>query len=133
MPVHGVPFHEAVAYCAFLGGRLPSEVEWHASAGDSLYPWGDVSPTCDHAIAQGCGGAPRPVGTARAGVSTEGVSDLAGNVWEWTRVGKGGDRGVLLGGSVDSPASELGRRARLLPAQDAAPRWAGVRCAYDLE
>ena len=130
LPVHGMTFDDADAYCAFTGGRLLSEAEWHALAGTQLYPWGEAAPTCDHAVAQGCGDALQPAGSARAGATPDGVTDLAGSVWEWTRVGKGGDRGVLLGGSLDSPASELGVRARLLPPQGVAPHWAGVRCAY---
>jgi serine/threonine protein kinase len=128
--VTGVSFAEALAFCTFAGGRLPSEVEWKAAAGPSVFPWGDAAPTCAHAVALGCRDAAGPPDTAPDGVSSSGAADLAGNAWEWVRVGKGGDRGVLLGGSFRTPASEIGARGRLIPASDARPDDAGLRCAY---
>lgn len=96
LPVVGVSFGDARAYCAFLGKRLPSELEWEKAARGQdgrRYPWGDVF-ECGRGnfgnyggdgrcAEEGAPGRPVQVGSFPTGASPYGVQDLAGNVWEW--------------------------------------------------
>ena len=90
LPVTGVGWSEAAAYCAWRypdGGRLPTEEEWEAAArgkAGRLYPWGDSWNAQAANTAGARRGAPTAVGSFAAGNTPDGVSDLVGNVWEWT-------------------------------------------------
>jgi formylglycine-generating enzyme required for sulfatase activity len=87
-PVIHVSWKQAVQFCAFAGGRLPSEAEWERAAAGSdaprTYPWGDSPPDCAKANFAGCVGDTDRVGRRVAGQSPYGAFDMAGNVWEWT-------------------------------------------------
>jgi formylglycine-generating enzyme required for sulfatase activity len=158
-PVAGVTWDEAARYCAWVGGRLPTESEWERAArGGSgrRFPWGDAfderlanhgRPTGDPNDADGHAYA-APVDAYRDGKSAHGLLNMAGNVWEWTADRYGADyyaksegtdpRGpsegeerVIRGGSWRSAAYTLRVAQRAgLKESDSRPD-VGFRCAYD--
>jgi len=125
--VSGLSLSEADALCSFRGGDVPTEAQWLRAHGEALFPWGDAAPTCDRAVALGCGDQIGPVGSGRQGASPYGAIDMAGNVWEWAR---GLDGPVLMGGSMTSAPKELGRSGRQTAQESDSPSLAGVRCVY---
>jgi formylglycine-generating enzyme required for sulfatase activity/RecA/RadA recombinase len=95
-PVVGVCWYEASAFAKWLthtdpdGNRyyLPDEFQWEAAAAGSdkrEYPWGKKW-RGDRCNSEKAGiGKPSAVGLFPAGDTPEGICDMAGNVWEWTR------------------------------------------------
>ncbi len=109
-PINCVAHADADAYCGSIGMRLPTEAEWEFAARGSdgrKYPWGDENASFGFMNACGaeCNGweeknglplsgkmydkedgfhGTAPVGTFPKGDTKLGLSDMVGNVWEWT-------------------------------------------------
>ena len=102
-PVNCIDWYTAQAFCAWDGGRLPTDAEWEFAArgrevgglvAGRRYPWGDEDPlpTCDRArwnqsaCPNADGARTRRAGSFAPSPDLEGARlyDMAGNIYEWT-------------------------------------------------
>ncbi|OMP81027.1 SUMF1/EgtB/PvdO family nonheme iron enzyme [[Flexibacter] sp. ATCC 35208] len=106
MPVRNVTWEEAKAYCAFVKGRLPREMEWQAAAlagGSTIYSGGTSAGT----VAVYNRVKPAFVGHRKA--NAWGIYDMSGNVAEWCEdwADSAQTKKVVKGGGYDSEVGEL--------------------------
>lgn len=134
-PRESMSWYEAMAYCRWLSARmgravmLPTEHQWERAARGVegfAFPWGDgyksgmanFDETAQYGgkkVGLHCVGRTSFVGLYPCGASSEGVHDMAGNVWEWCRneldkAQNGGSEGnaprALAGGAWDVPPED---------------------------
>ncbi|HME00931.1 MAG TPA: formylglycine-generating enzyme family protein, partial [Terriglobia bacterium] len=113
-PVTWVSLEDARAYAAWAGKRLPHEWEWQYAAQGTdgrIYPWGNewnpsAVPTPEKGREMR---EPTNVDAFPKGASPFGVTDLVGNVWQWTdEVADEHTRnGILKGGNYYQPQGSL--------------------------
>jgi|GEM_PF-3455574 len=92
-PVVLVKWEDANAFAEWLGGSLPSEVQWEKAARGSdgrHYPWGNGF-YGDSLVCRESRSEYSPVGFKSGDLSPVGVHDMAGSVREWTNDWYGSD------------------------------------------
>lgn len=131
MPVRNVTWEEAKAYCDYVKGRLPDEMEWETAAlgaESTKYSGGTsaVGVAVYHRVK------PCFVGHRRA--NNFGIYDMSGNVAEWCAdwADSAKTMKVVKGGGYDSEVGELEVRARRMERPEARLGDVGFRVVRDV-
>ena len=153
-PVSQVSAYEAEAFAAFVGKRLPTELEWEAAAAwdpelqtRRKYPWGNMPPTPHVANLDQFALAPAPIGAFPGNISPLGCYGMIGDIWEWTSsaflpydphaaadlpIGRFDAKArVLRGGSWATRPGAIRVSTRRASMPGARHLFAGFRCARD--
>lgn len=160
-PVTDISWIEAQEYCAWIGGRLPTEAEWEKAASwnpetktKTIYPWGNIIDCSfanfgDDGNGNQCVNNYTDIGSYAKGRSFYGVYDMAGNVAEWTNsleapypynsndgrerpIGIFGEWRIVRGGSWVFSTAEVRSTARNSEDPSSTHYYIGFRCARDI-
>jgi formylglycine-generating enzyme len=138
-PAVHLTWHEAEAYCHYVGGRLPTITEWRSAAyteqRDSPpdgftkgrtygYPVGDQAEGMNNNRSYHVA-----VGTTKRGVN--GLYDMGANVWEWMADRRGEDA-LTAGGSWWYGPEQTRSEGVQWKAANFYVVYIGLRCAYNL-
>jgi len=93
LPATNMSTEQAQSFCQWVGGRLPTEIEWEAAVRGPQdrgypFPWGAEKPGKDlckifYGEKLGSGFGPLPVDQLTAGISPLGLLNAIGNAAEW--------------------------------------------------
>lgn len=150
LPMTHVSLTDAMAYCAWVGARLPTVWEWEYAArglAGRRYPWGATAPDgkranfCERRCKQPWANPDHddgfstlaPVGSFPAGATPEGILDMSGNAREWTSTLLPDGRAMVKGGGYnnaidDMVAADVRANPHELRSDDI-----GFRCAADVQ
>ncbi|HOQ05107.1 MAG TPA: bifunctional serine/threonine-protein kinase/formylglycine-generating enzyme family protein [Anaerohalosphaeraceae bacterium] len=111
-PVTGISYKDAVAFCSWCGGTLPTNDQWEAAARGTdghRYPWGDTFDRTRCNMAESGLARTSAAGQFSAGVSCFGCEDMTGNVLEWTMKDSSSEGAYFLrGGSYEDTGALSG-------------------------
>lgn len=131
-PVVLVSWGDAAAYCAWRSARLPTAEEWEFAAegpSHARWPWGDrPDDSRANTLASGARDT-TPVVAFPRGISPLGLSDVVGNVLQWTSTPHGADGFIAKGSAFDTDARDVFERTPV--ARDTRSITLGFRCASD--
>ena len=130
-PVVCVDYADAAAFCGWMGGRLPTAAEWEYAAKsgrDVIYPWGN-EPASEERARFGWAAGVAPVDHYAAGASPWGLSNMAGNVLEWTSTDYSPRFKEHRGGAWSQRARGLRASNRSGRPADSDAVSVGIRCA----
>jgi formylglycine-generating enzyme required for sulfatase activity len=155
LPLNSVTWLGAQQLCGWMGGRLPTEIEWERAARGPdarRWPWGDT-PGCgvrnaslapqgtregappsarDEMLRGDCLLDGPPTHNNLLGQTPEGMLGLAGSLWEWTSTpgDAPGQRRARGGGWLDAAPEDLRTTVRGSLDEDAKLPDVGVRCVW---
>ena len=149
-PINCLDWSQAQSYCAWRGGRLPTEAEWEYAArgvDGRLYPWGNEPPAAQScSAATGHSDSSCEVGSHPMDTSPFGVLDLGANISEWTldwwaigypaesvedpRGPEYGEERVVRGASYGRARTSMLAAERVLVTPATHAEGVGFRCAF---